>query len=383
MLIIFRICSGASAASAQSLGAGIIASIWETHQRGEAMGYFYLGPLCGPLVSPVLGGIFTQAWGWRSSQWFLTIYGAVVWLLILFALPETLPRKHQQPTPAEIAAKEHPDADGEGNGAPLTLTRTLTRISTHTKKSLSLMKVLFLLPLRSLLFLRFPPVFLTVLYASMAFCSLYILNVSIQTVFAEEPYHFSSIIVGLLYIPGALGNLLSSVIGGRWNDIVMRRAAEHRRRNKFAGEQIPEDEPLEYRPEDRMSWNAVVAGCLFPGSLLWYAWVAEKGVHWIVPAIATFFFGLGAMLVFSMATTMLTEFVPGKSSSAVAVNNFCRNILACVGSVIVAPITKAIGVGYFFTIVACIGFCMLSIVWVMHRWGPKWRRDVEKYRKYM
>jgi hypothetical protein len=43
VLIAFRVCSGASAASAQSIGAGVIASIWETKQRGEAMGYFYLG----------------------------------------------------------------------------------------------------------------------------------------------------------------------------------------------------------------------------------------------------------------------------------------------------------------------------------------------------
>lgn len=36
--------------------------------------------------------------------------------------------------------------------------------------------------------------------------------------------------------------------------------------------------------------------------------------------IALFFFGLGSMLLFSLATTMLTEFMPGQSSAGVAVS---------------------------------------------------------------
>ncbi len=38
--------------------------------------------------------------------------------------------------------------------------------------------------------------------------------------------------------------------------------------------------------------------------------------------IALFFFGLGSMILFSLATTMLTEFMPGKSSSGVAVSPY-------------------------------------------------------------
>lgn len=271
------------------------------------MGYFYLGPLTGPLVAPVLGGVLTQAWGWRATQWFLAMFGFVVLLFITFCLPETLPRR----SPAPVFEKQHPQS--EEDPGPVTLQRTITRLSTHTKAHLSLLRLLLLDPLRSLLFLRFPPVFLTVMYASTAFGSLYVLNVSLQTVYSAAPYSFSSNVVGLMYIPGALGNLLSSVIGGKWNDLAMRRAAK--------GRPLKDDGAPDYRPEDRMSWNAVAAGCLFPATLLWYGWSAENQVHWTVPAVGTFFFGLGAAMVFSMTATMLTEFVPGKASSAMAVNN--------------------------------------------------------------
>lgn len=52
MFIVMRILSGGAAASVQAVGAGTIADIWEVKERGRAMGYFYLGPLCGPLLSP-------------------------------------------------------------------------------------------------------------------------------------------------------------------------------------------------------------------------------------------------------------------------------------------------------------------------------------------
>lgn len=50
MLIVTRLLSGGAAASVQAVGAGTIADLWDVHERGRAMGIFYLGPLCGPLL---------------------------------------------------------------------------------------------------------------------------------------------------------------------------------------------------------------------------------------------------------------------------------------------------------------------------------------------
>lgn len=74
MLIVMRMLAGGAAASVQAVGAGTIADIWESRERGRAMGVFYLGPLCGPLLAPIIGGILAQSWGWRSTQWALGIY---------------------------------------------------------------------------------------------------------------------------------------------------------------------------------------------------------------------------------------------------------------------------------------------------------------------
>jgi len=69
MFIIFRVLSGGAAAAVQAVGAGTVADVWEVRERGRAMGFFYIGPLCGPLLSPVIGGALTEGLGWRSTQY--------------------------------------------------------------------------------------------------------------------------------------------------------------------------------------------------------------------------------------------------------------------------------------------------------------------------
>ena len=91
MLIVMRILSGGAAASVQAVGAGTIADVWDVRERGRAMGIFYLGPLCGPLFAPILGGALADRFGWRSTQWFLVIFGGAILVFLFLALPEVSP----------------------------------------------------------------------------------------------------------------------------------------------------------------------------------------------------------------------------------------------------------------------------------------------------
>ena len=134
----------------------------------------------------------------------------------------------------------------------------------------------FIDPLKILLLLRFPAVAVTAGYASMTFGCLYFLNISIEETFSSPPYQFSTIIVGLLYIPNSIGYILGSIFGGRWLDYIMKREA------KRAG-RIDANGKLIFRPEDRMRENAWVAAIVFPLALVWYGWAVQYGVHWIVP----------------------------------------------------------------------------------------------------
>src|SRR6516164_1823340 len=68
MLVVMRILGGGAAASVQAVGAGTVADIWQPSERGRATGIFYLGPLTGPLLAPIIGGALTQEFGWRSTM---------------------------------------------------------------------------------------------------------------------------------------------------------------------------------------------------------------------------------------------------------------------------------------------------------------------------
>lgn len=231
------------------------------------MGVFYLGPLMGPFLGPIIGGLLTQGLGWRSTQWFLTIYGGSLFVLIFFTLPETL--KITKGLPNQFGGEK-----GRSTDEPKTSRTIISKdyMQQKTKNRARSLKRIFIDPLKILLYLRFPAVRITVYYASIAFGSLYLLNVSMETTFSRPPYSFSSIQLGLAYIPSSLGYILASVFGGRWTDRIMaRESKEDENGNRI------------YKPEDRMRENAWIAAFLYPAALIWFGWTSEKHLFWAIP----------------------------------------------------------------------------------------------------
>jgi multidrug resistance protein len=197
MLIVMRTFSGGAAASVQAVGAGSVSDMWEPRERGRAMSVFYLGPLCGPLIGPIIGGILGKELGWRSTQWFLVIYGGLTLIMIIFLLPETLPSNNA--TPPQPQQPSIPSIEkGEKQTERPHLSRISTRQSVHLKSKTIAQSArrIFIDPLIVITWLRYPPVALTVYYASITFGALYFLNISIQSTFSAAPYNFSTLIVG-------------------------------------------------------------------------------------------------------------------------------------------------------------------------------------------
>jgi MFS family permease len=183
------------------------------------------------------------------------------------------------------------------------------------------------------------------------------------------------LIVGLLYIPNSIGYVLASIFGGRWLDHIMKREARKKGR-------VDEKGRLILRPEDRMKENAWLAAFMYPAALVCYGWTVDKGLPWPVPMISNFFFGVGSMIIFAMATTMLTEFMPRKASTGIAVNNFVRNIFSCVGGLVAAPIIEAIGNGWLFTILGLVALVSgVGVIWSMKTYAERWRVEMDRKMK--
>jgi EmrB/QacA subfamily drug resistance transporter len=81
-LIILRIFQGLASAMIFGTSLAIITSVFEPGERGRAMGInitaVYLGLSCGP----VIGGLLTQYFGWRSIFAFLVPFGLISLVLI-------------------------------------------------------------------------------------------------------------------------------------------------------------------------------------------------------------------------------------------------------------------------------------------------------------
>jgi hypothetical protein len=140
--------------------------------------------------------------------------------------------------------------------------------------------MLFVDPFKIFVYMKYPAVLLTIYYASVTFGSLYVLNISVTYTFERPPYDFSTLIIGLLYIPNSIGYIMASVLGGRWMDYIMKREAVKANRVR--------EGKLVYQPEDRMRENAWLGALIYPAALIWYGWTAEKGVYWLAPVCALF-----------------------------------------------------------------------------------------------
>lgn len=272
MLLAMRFLSASAASSFQSVGAGTVADMWEPKERGAAMGIYYLGNLgVGLVLGPLLGGILTETWGWRATQWFLAIYGGVVLVLIIFNLPETSPR--QTVITVRLERSRSNSQTTENEPAPPT-----------TRFNRGVVGDVLIGPFHALEYLRFPAITITIYIASIAFGTTGLLNISYQSTFSRAPYSLSPTVVGCIYIPIGVGCLLGSVYGGKWSDSIM--AREARKAGRYRNES--EGGGLIYRPEDRVRENAWLGVGVFASLLVWYGWVVQQGVVWWVPVSPPF-----------------------------------------------------------------------------------------------
>ena len=257
MLILMRMLSAGASCAVTPIGAAVVADVWEVKEKGQAMSVYYVGLLLGPALGPVVGGALVQRWSWRATQWFQMAYGALILILISFALPDTTTIPNS--TLSGISSRQQEDS----SRSPVTILR---KIGSATLR-----------PLRIVRFLRSPAITLTVYLSSITFLVTKALQISLQQSYAGPPFNFDALIIGLTFIPFAIGLIVGDLVGGKWSDQVMHRTAvASNRYDDDTGEII-------LVPEDRMKENAWLAILCLPAGLVWYGWGVQCAKHWIVP----------------------------------------------------------------------------------------------------
>ena len=82
--IVFRFVQGLGAALIYATGNALLTASFPPSQRGKVIGINVTGVYIGLTLSPLLGGIMTDSFGWRSQFWFIIPFGVLILFLVLF-----------------------------------------------------------------------------------------------------------------------------------------------------------------------------------------------------------------------------------------------------------------------------------------------------------
>ena len=106
-----------------------------------------------------------------------------------------------------------------------------------------------------------------------------------------------------------------------------------------------------------------------------WGWVVQARTNLAGPLVVLFFHGVFSSAVFSMLTTLIVDLYPQSPSTATAALNLVRCLLSAVGTAVIQLIIDAMGLGWCFTFLALLVLAASPGLWVVRKWGPKWREQ--------
>lgn len=337
ILYVFRVLQAVGAAGVMLIGTATIADISEPKVRGRYISYFMIGPQLGPVLGPILS-LAALNGNWRWVFGILAILGGVVYLVILWVLPET-------------------SRTMVGNGEGILITPLMVPKVWYDKRLAPRMPPPVTIRLIFQI-LSFPPVVICAVTSGLLFSTFYGVVVMFGQVLADV-YHINRVGVSLLYlVPGAC-LIIGSLTSGRVSDW-------HQNKHNH-----------ENRPEQRFSLMLVGLAVLMISVMVW-GWVVYKRAHVAALYVVTAFAALGMTWVFTITSTYLTQ-CPGKlPATKVALANMFRNGGAAITLAIIEPLVKRMGIQWCFLGLGLIDTISIVLVLMLIKYGEQWRLAYQK-----
>ncbi|KAJ5303193.1 major facilitator superfamily domain-containing protein [Penicillium atrosanguineum] len=291
VFLAFRILSGIGGSVTLSVGGGMVADLFDIHERGVANALVTTGSLFGPVLGPLIGGLITQNVDWRWIFWVLLIASAVFTTLMAVFTPETnssiiIRRKTlnmRQETGREDLRNAY-DFDKTMNGIDksLSLAHAIKRPWKMITRSPILMILSFIVGLISGL--------------------LYFLLTTTSSFF-EEVYGWPLETAGLAYLGLGFGSLIGLVLFAKTSDLFTMRLTK-------ANNNV-------FEPEMRI-FPAIFPALFIPISFFWYGWSASERTHWIVPLTGLVPFGFAQVGINATVQAYLIDASGPYAASSVA-----------------------------------------------------------------
>ncbi|KAJ4517711.1 hypothetical protein HRR78_003549 [Exophiala dermatitidis] len=180
-------------------------------------------------------------------------------------------------------------------------------------------------------------------YQALIFGTTYSIYTNMQKIYSDAPYNFNSEQIGLLYLGAGLGFLTSVRLLVPRIDTVFNRLTKQN-----GGKSLPEFRlPL-----------ANVGSILIPVSLFWFAWTVEYRVHWMASITATYFYGVGQVVVFNAVQNYYIDSFSEYAASAIAGGSVFRSLVGGVVPLFAPKLFDKVGYGWG---ISCFGFVAVLI----------------------
>lgn len=88
-LLALRAIQSAGSSATIAIGYGVAADIASAGERGKYMGSMSSGVMTALSIGPILGGLLSRGFGWRSVFWFLLIVSGTFLATYIITMPET------------------------------------------------------------------------------------------------------------------------------------------------------------------------------------------------------------------------------------------------------------------------------------------------------
>lgn len=289
-LLVCRLIDGIAFSAPMTLVGGTLADLWHPEERGVPMAAFSAAPFIGPAMGPLIGGFVSDALGWRWLYWIQLIFSGFVYILMTFTVPETY-------APIILARRAKKMRAESG------LDKYVTEQDLDMRPLTERLRIFLFRPFQ--LLFREPIVFFISLYMSVLYGLLYMFFVAFPVVY-QEGKGYTAGITGLMFIPTAIGVLLSAFCAPFVNKHYLTLVAKHGGKPPAEARLVP-----------------MMVSCWFiPVGLFIFAWTSYPRVHWIGPAIGGFPVGFGFIFLYNSANNYLVDSYQHQAASALAAKTF-------------------------------------------------------------
>ncbi|KAI1460428.1 major facilitator superfamily domain-containing protein [Annulohypoxylon moriforme] len=362
-LIIGRVFSGIGTGAGMALGAATVNDMFFLHEvstgaciehlktqynrtnvnskRGAKMGIWTVFLTNGAHVGPIIGGYLAQKAGVRWCYYLPAIVNSVAFVIMFFALPETLFSRSKE----NLARHKE---------------RTYAQMLFSFSRNALLDRKLHLRDLiRPFEMLKYPSVSLTFIYYIVSFSFSSILPAVTVAILFTRIYHFQSGVIGLMLL--LIGSMLGEIMSGPFSDWVMHRYAE-----RHGGKR---------KPEARLP-ASLGSMLLCPAGIIIYGVCLQRQTHWIGPVMGMAIASFGLQLVTTVSYTYCSDCYKPQSAEVGSLYNFGRQTFAFPMGFYALPFANRIGVQWAWITLALITtLASLGIIVLMLK-GEQWRKKL-------